>query len=160
MGLDKTLKVISVGRWDDVKREWVGGDRALNTEHSEYRALRIAYERTRSDVDRDALPLKDGMRPLLWHIDVPKPDQWAIICDTPVGARRASLAVSFAATAVTDRTGKVHQADKVNGIAGDAWLKRIQTSGGGALLLELGECVYRRGLDGDRDEGDGDPLFL
>lgn len=160
MALDKTLKVVAVGRWDDVAAKWVGGDSALDTAHPQYRELRSAYLRDRTDAARDALPLRAGQRPLLWHVDVPRPDQWGAICDTPAGARRAQMAVCLAVTAVTDRVGTVHRAERVNGAAGDAWLQKLQKAGGGALVLELGDAAYLRGLVGDRDEGDGDPLAL
>ncbi len=158
MGLDTDLRAVSVGRWDDTARAWVGGDRALNTDHPDWRKLRNAYIETRADEAREALPLRDGMRPLLWHVAVPTPGQWSIISDLRDPAKRAMAAVCYCVTAVTLRDGSVRKATRKGEMADDDWLKTLQGSGGGNLLLELGEVVYLRGLRGT-DEG-SDPLAL
>ena len=157
--LDKTLKVIAVGQWDDTAKAWVGADKALDTAHEDYRKLRAAYMEARTDANRDALPLRAGMTPILWHVDVPRPEQWPILADLR-GAQRATFAVQAAVHAITDRQGTAHRAKVKNGMAGDEWVQKLHAAGGGALVRELGEVVYVRGLQGDRDEGDGDPLAL
>lgn len=157
--LDRTLKVIAVGQWDDVAKAWVGADKALDTTGEDYRKLRAAYIDARTDENRDALPLLKGATPILWHVSVPLPEQWPILADLR-GMQRATFAVQTGVHAVTDRQGTVHRAKVKNGMAGDEWVQKLHKAGGGALVRELGDVVYVRGLNGDRDEGDADPLAL
>lgn len=126
--------------------------------------LLSTYERTRSDADRDALPLLPGMRPYVFDLKPLTRPMKAPLRDFPGDAKRCEAAVAYCCHAYTTPSGERRTATtrNVQGIvvADERWLDELDGLpgvGGSDLFDELGTLIIRRG---QVPEGATDPFAL
>lgn len=111
-----------------------------------------AYERTRSDADRDALPVLPGARLALFTLQ-PLTSAGFRVVDGETGPRRAQNAVALACHSFTDAQGVEHRAADCGGLqsigkgvalASDEWLDLIADTYGQKAIRELAAVVIVR----------------
>jgi len=111
-----------------------------------------AYERSRSDADRDALPLRPDGRLSLFAVQPLTSAGVRLVMDA-TGVRRAQNAVLIACHAFTDALGVEHRASDHGGltavtkgvaIASDDWLDHIADLYGVKAISEIASVVITR----------------
>lgn len=111
-----------------------------------------AYERTRSDADRDALPLRPDARPSVFVVQPLTSAGMRLALDA-TGVRRAQNAVLIACHAFTDALGVEHRASDHGGltsvtkgvsIASDDWLDHLADLYGAKAITEIAAVVVQR----------------
>ncbi len=125
------------------------------------------YTQTRSPADLAALPLLEGRKPRLYAVRVLSPEAYTAVKAQGTVEQRDLLACRAGVAAYKDTDGRTFDAPLEAGspgaapVATAAWLKTLQSLGGGQLLQELAAVVLRRYEIGDVDTIEGaDPLDL
>lgn len=128
-------------------------DPAINLNAPNAAALLSAYERSRSDADRLALPLMPDGRLMLFRLQ-PLTAAGVRMAMEATGIRRLQNAVLVACHEVTDAKGVTHKASDHGGlqtfgklsVASDEWLDFItmELGLGGKAVSELGSIVVLR----------------
>lgn len=124
-----------------------GGDPAIDFDASGIAMLLSQYQRSRSDADRDALPLRPGKRPAEFAIKRVTQGELRFIRDGRTPAEQAQRAFLAGCHAYTDADGREHKAKvHVEGAlswADDEWLERVGDEYGGAAIDEIGHAVIQ-----------------
>jgi hypothetical protein len=115
------------------------------------------YERTRSDADRDALPLLPDARPVLFEVSPLTPAAYRFCMDA-TGATRDHRAFTVACHALTDERGVRHEASAHGGTetagtitqARDAWIEHVASLVGEAAVREVAKVALDRAEAGPR----------
>lgn len=129
-------------------------DPAINLDAPGVASLLSAYERSRSDADRLALPLRPDARLSLFRVQ-PLTSAGARVVLGETGPRRAQNAVLLACHSFTDAAGVEHRAADYGGlqplqpgskvfIASDEWLDHIADLYGNKAINELAAVVIVR----------------
>lgn len=124
-----------------------GGDPAIDFDADGAAVVLAAYQRSRSDEDRDRLPMRSGMTPALF--DVARVNQAAMrfIRGGQTPLEQCQRALLAGCHAFTDARGAEHKAKVMRGdtfaLADDAWLDTIADDFGGAAVLEIGAAVIQ-----------------
>lgn len=120
-------------------------------------ALLSAYERTRSDADRAAIPLRPGASPSLFEVSPLTPAGYRYVRDAQ-GAMRDHRAFRLCCHAFTDEHGQRHEAAQHGGIvttgtiaeASDDWLDHVAGLYGEAGIREVAKVALDRAEAGPR----------
>lgn len=115
------------------------------------------YERTRSDADREALPLRADSRPVVFEVLPLTPAAYRFAMDA-VGATRDHRAFVVACHALTDERGVRHEATAHGGVdtvgaitqARDAWIEHVASLVGEAAIREVARVALDRAEAGPR----------
>ena len=126
-------------------------DPAINLNSPGVAAKLTAYERSRSDADRDALPLHADSRLALFRL-APLTSAGVRVVTGETGPRRAQYAVQVACHEFTDAAGTVHRAADHGGlqtsgklsIASDEWLDHLADLYGHKAINELASVILLR----------------
>ena len=126
-------------------------DPALDLDAPGAAARLTAYERSRSDADRDALPLRPDAKPVLFTL-APLTAAGVRLVMNESGPRRAQNAVALACHEYTDARGATHKAADHGGltplgkvhIAGEEWLDHLIDTFGNKAINELAALVIVR----------------
>lgn len=164
MALDALLQVAQVA----APRTDPAFDRgAPNTPAREvWMAAAKRYVQTRCAADLAKLPLLDGRRPRLYAVAVLTPEAYTAVMAQGTAEQRVALACRAGVMSYRDELGVSHAAPMEANTSGaplatSAWLRTLQSVGGGQLLTELAAVVIRRYEIGDVEELEGaDPLDL
>lgn len=124
-----------------------GCDPAINLDASGVAALLSAYQRTRSDADRDAIPLRVGMRPALFEIRRISVSELRFVREAPTTALQLHRAFLAGCHAYTDAAGREHrakvQSEGKASWASDEWLDDVGDAFGGQAIDEIGSAVIQ-----------------
>jgi hypothetical protein len=124
-----------------------GGDPALDLEAPGAAALITAYARSRSDADREALPLKPGMRLAEFTIRRVSQNELRFVREGRSPAEQAQRAFLAGCHAYTDADGREHKARvQTEGTAtwaDDEWLDLVGGEFGGEAVDEIGHAVIQ-----------------
>lgn len=124
-----------------------GGDPAIDYDAPGITRLLSQYQRSRSDADRDALPVKPGQRPVLFDIRRITQAELRFVRDGRSVAESAQRAFISGCHAYTDAAGREHKA-KVQAEGGaswadEEWLEAVGDEFGGAAIDEIGHAVIQ-----------------
>lgn len=134
-------------------------DPALNLDDPNAPKLLSAYERSRSEADRLALPLLPGQKPALFTLKPLSAAGVRFVKESPVDEVRAQRAVLVACHEFKDERGIDHKAadhgrlvevDKRFVVASDEWLDHLLETFGNAAIAELAAVVLQRAEAGPR----------
>lgn len=124
-----------------------GCDPAINLDAPGVAALLSAYQRTRSDADRDAIPLRVGMRPALFEIRRISVSELRFVREAPTTALQLHRAFLAGCHAYTDAAGREHrakvQSEGKASWASDEWLDDVGDAFGGQAIDEIGSAVIQ-----------------
>lgn len=115
------------------------------------------YERTRSDADLAAIPLRPDARPVLFEVSPLTPAGWRFVQDA-IGATRDHRAFTVACHAFVDERGVRHEATQHGGTestgaitqARDAWIEHVAGLYGEAAVREVASVAIQRAEAGPR----------
>ena len=124
-----------------------GCDPAINLDAPGVSMLLSAYQRSRSDADRDALPLRPGMRPALFEVRRVSVSELRFIREAPTTALQLHRAFLAGCHAYTDAQGREHrakvQSEGKAAWASDEWLDEVGDQYGGQAVDEIGAAVIQ-----------------
>lgn len=124
-----------------------GCDPAINLDAPGVAALLSAYQRTRSDEDRDALPLRPGLRPAMFEIRRISVSELRFVREAPTTALQLHRAFLAGCHAYTDAQGREHrakvQSEGKASWASDEWLDEVGDAFGGQAVDEIGSAVVQ-----------------
>lgn len=124
-----------------------GGDPAIDYDAPGIAMLLSQYQRSRSDADRDALPLKPGKRPAEFTIKRVTQGELRFIRDGRSPAEQAQRAFLSGCHAYTDADGREHkakvQAEGSASWADEEWLEAVGSEFGGVAIDEIGHAVIQ-----------------
>lgn len=124
-----------------------GCDPAINLDAPGISMLLSAYQRSRSDADRDAIPLRTGMRPALFEIRRVSVSELRFIREAPTTALQLHRAFLAGCHAYTDAAGREHkakvQSEGKAAWASDEWLDEVGGEYGGQAVDEIGAAVIQ-----------------
>ncbi len=124
-----------------------GCDPAINLDAPGVAALLSAYQRTRSDADRDAIPLRVGMRPAIFEIRRISVSELRFVREAPTTALQLHRAFLAGCHAYTDAAGREHrakvQSEGKASWASDEWLDEVGDAFGGQAIDEIGSAVIQ-----------------
>lgn len=114
-------------------------------------ALLSAYERTRSEAARAAIPLRPGAQPSLFEVAPLTPAAYRFVRDA-VGTTRDHRAFKLSCHRLTDKHGHVHEAKDHGGVlevgklleASDDWLDHVAGLYGEAAIREVAKVALDR----------------
>ena len=129
-------------------------DPAINLDAPGVASKLTAYERSRSDADRGALPLREGARLSLFTVQPLTVAGQRVVMGVD-SVRRMHNAVLVACHEFTDAEGQVHRAADYGGVAPinpgskvimatDEWIDHIVSLYGGKALAELAAVIILR----------------
>jgi len=135
-------------------------DPAINLDAPNVAALLSSYEHSRSDTDRDAIPLHPGAT-LSIFIIAPLTSAAFRFVMGGTGVERAQRAVLASCHAYTDERGTEHRAQDHGGVtatpgakgfnvAGEEWLEHLASAYGHATLEEIAAVAITRAEVGAR----------
>lgn len=105
------------------------------------------YQRSRSDEDRDAIPIKRGATPALFEIRRVSASELRFVREAPTIAQQLHRAFLAGCHAYTDASGREHRAKvHTEGRASwtsDDWLDEVGGEYGGAAIDEIGQAVIQ-----------------
>lgn len=124
-----------------------GCDPAIDLDAPGIGMLLSAYQRTRSDADRDALSLRPGMRPALFEVRRVSVSELRFIREAPTTALQLHRAFLAGCHAYTDAQGREHrakvQSEGKAAWASDEWLDEVGDQYGGQAVDEIGAAVIQ-----------------
>ena len=124
-----------------------GCDPAINLDEPGVSMLLSAYQRTRSDADRDALPLRPGKRPALFEVRRVSVSELRFIREAPTTALQLHRAFLAGCHAYIDADGRDHrakvQSEGKAAWASDEWLDEVGDAFGGQAIDEIGSAVIQ-----------------
>ena len=128
-------------------------DPALNLSHKDAPRLLSAYERTRSEADRAALPLVPGATPIQFTLKPLTAAALRFVKETANEETRLQRAVMSACHSYKDEKGMEHSAhnhgrsievDSKFSVGSDEWLEHLLVNFGNAAIMELAAVVLQR----------------
>lgn len=107
------------------------------------------YERSRSEADRVAIPLRDGVRPELYRVAPLTAGAWRAAGAETIQSRREMLLVQIAVHEYTDPNGVAVKASAFGevssagdfSIAADAWMDHLHERIGADGVAELAKVI-------------------
>lgn len=122
-----------------------GCDPAIDLDAPGVSALLSAYQRTRSDEDRAAIPLREGLRPAEFVVQRLSQRSLVLVREAKSAVEQVQRAVLAGCHEYTDARGVTHKA-KVSqvgdaALADDSWLDALADEYGGAAIDEIGHAI-------------------
>lgn len=127
-------------------------DPAIDTSDPDCAHAMMRYVRSRSEADREALPLRPGAKPVLWQVKPLRSAHLRYIDEASGPVERAHRAFLCACHAVridgVDRTAKVMASGGKFELADDAWLEEVFAEFGDDRIAEVGAVAIQRAKAG------------
>ena len=127
-----------------------GCDPAIDLDAPGIGTLLSVYQRSRSDADRDAIPMRPGMRPSLFEIRRISVRELRYVREAPTVAMQMHRAFLAGCHAYTDAQGREHrtkpEAEGRAAWAPEDWVDDVGAEYGGAAIDEIGTAVMQWAL--------------